>query len=476
MHGRLVLSLFALLGSTEVLALRTSRLASEVCTRRARGVTLQLAALAGGQATDEADFRRDPLEFCTARARREGDVFSTSAFGGAVLAGSDAALALAAGDDAELEAAELEAPFSTTDQPYEALSDAMNRDIYKQLFEFIPRFKEQGGFSTFRFDDFLDARIRSVRPSVRRVLFRATLPVVLGLEWDELERQVVGGALAALDISSIKELFALYDAYARQTGGSAGGLAALLPKSPLPFKLPIGGGGDEQKLQRALATLARGGAGGEGAALLRTAFSSIEQTGALACNMLAATARHPDWEKQLVAEEKTALKGHPPEDPIGPAQLAAMPKLNAFALETLRLQPPARPSPLRLRAALELGGVQLKQGTLLQPEPFIANTRAEAYPEPLRFDPARFLQDEPAEAPIGFAGPAQRGAAGAELATSLAKATFVQMRRMFDLQLDRETPLVPTGYPIFSVPEGGKVRAIANMYYELKRDVKKLKF
>ena len=69
MHSRLVLTLFALLGSTEVLALRTARLASEVCTHRARGVTLQLAALAGGQATDEADFRRDPLEFCTARAQ-----------------------------------------------------------------------------------------------------------------------------------------------------------------------------------------------------------------------------------------------------------------------------------------------------------------------------------------------------------------------------------------------------------------------
>ena len=69
-----------------------------------------------------------------------------------------------------------------------------------------------------------------------------------------------------------------------------------------------------------------------------------------------------------------------------------------------------------------------------------------------------------------------RGAAGAELATSLAKATFVQMRRMFELQLDRETPLVPSGYPIFSVPESGKVRAIANMYYELQRETKKLKF
>ena len=34
---------------------------------------------------------------------------------------------------------------------------------------------------------------------------------------------------------------------------------------------------------------------------------------------------------------------------------------------------------------------------------------------------------------LGFAGPAQ-GGAGAELATAMAQATFVQMRRMFELR------------------------------------------
>ena len=47
------------------------------------------------------------------------------------------------------------------------------------------------------------------------------------------------------------------------------------------------------------------------------------------------------------------------------------------------------------------------------------------------------------------------------------------MRRMFELQLDQEKPLVPAGYPLRSVGEGCKVRAIAGMYYELKREAKK---
>jgi len=41
---------------------------------------------------------------------------------------------------------------------------------------------------------------------------------------------------------------------------------------------------------------------------------------------------------------------------------------------------------------------------------------------------------------LGFAGPAQ-GGAGAELATAMAQATFVQMRRMFELRPGKRTCL-----------------------------------
>ena len=50
------------------------------------------------------------------------------------------------------------------------------------------------------------------------------------------------------------------------------------------------------------------------------------------------------------------------------------------------MQPPARPSRLRLRQPLG----ELAAGTLLQPEPCIAHLRADTYPEPRRFDPTRF--------------------------------------------------------------------------------------
>ena len=416
-------------------------------------------------ANDEAEFKKSPAEFCSSRVQKQGLAFSTTAFGGAVLSGNDAALALVLGEGAELEEPEalLGEPFARTSETYDTISEAFNRACYEELFEWIPKFKEQGGFSTFRFDDFLDARVRAVRPSVRRLMLRATMPLTLGVSWADAVKLVESEALASVGVSKMGDLVGLYDSFAR---GQAGGLAGQFSR--------LTGGGSEAKLQTALAALA---GGGDGAALLRGVFSSVEQSTALVCNLLGQTAAHEDWDRQLAAEQLVALDGWGPQEQIGTEQLAAMPKLRAFTLETLRLLPPARPSRLRLRAALG----ELAPGTLLQPEPFIAHLRADTYPDPGRFDPTRFVQgaqaEQGAQPPprLGFAGPAQ-GGAGAELATALAQATFVQMRRMFELRLGKQPPFEPSGFPLSSIPEGCEVLAEARMYYELKRENKKLRF
>ena len=105
-------------------------------------------------ANDEASFKKSPAEFCSARVQKQGLTFSTTAFGGAVLAGDDAALALVLGEGAELEEPEalLGEPFAGTSETYEAVSEAFNRACYEELFEWIPKWKEAAGFSTFRFD------------------------------------------------------------------------------------------------------------------------------------------------------------------------------------------------------------------------------------------------------------------------------------------------------------------------------------
>lgn len=410
-------------------------------------------------ANDEAAFKKNPAEFCGSRVPKQGLAFRTTAFGGAVLAGDDATLALVVGEGAELEepAALLGEPFASTSETYDAVCDSFNRACYEELFEWIPKFKEQGGFSTFRFDDFLDTRVRAVRPSVRRLMLRATMPVTLGLSWDEAVKLVESEALASAGVKKIGDLVGLYDSFAR---GQAEGLGGQLSR--------LAGAGSEARLQAAFAALA---GGGDGAALLRGVFSSVEQTTALVCNLLGQTVAHEEWERALAAEQTVALDGWGPQDPIGSAQLAKMPKLRAFTQETLRLLPPARPSRLRLRKPLG----DLAAGTLVQPEPCIAHLRADTYPEPGRFDPTRFEEGAQPPPRLGFAGPAQ-GGAGAELATAMAQATFVQMRRMFELRPGKDPPFESSGFPLLSIPEGSQVLAEARMYYELKRENKKLRF
>ena len=64
------------------------------------------------------------------------------------------------------------------------LVDEFNRVCYDEIFLWIPRYKESG-FSTFRFEDFLDGRVRKLVPSVRRLVLRAAAPATLGVRWAE---------------------------------------------------------------------------------------------------------------------------------------------------------------------------------------------------------------------------------------------------------------------------------------------------
>ena len=157
----------ALVLVAETHALRAGAAAPVPCTARRGGASPQLLLDTLTAGADEADFKRNPAEFCSSRVQQQGLAFNTAAFGGAVFAGDDTALDVALGEGAELDEPQalLGAPFPGASEPYEAVSDAFNSECYQELFLWIPKYKETGGFSTFRFDDFLDARVRSVRPS-----------------------------------------------------------------------------------------------------------------------------------------------------------------------------------------------------------------------------------------------------------------------------------------------------------------------
>eukprot|EP00966_Prymnesium_polylepis_P013595 313496-Prymnesium_polylepis.1 len=125
-------------------------------------------------AADEQAFLENPQQFCASRVREHGAVFKTGAFGDATFVGEPAAAAALA--DAKPDAAALGAPFAEVGADgFVEYGEAFSDECYKIIFDWIPMYKE-AGFSTFRFEDFIDGRVRKVCRAPRRAFYSANAP------------------------------------------------------------------------------------------------------------------------------------------------------------------------------------------------------------------------------------------------------------------------------------------------------------
>ncbi|EOD05983.1 hypothetical protein EMIHUDRAFT_454206 [Emiliania huxleyi CCMP1516] len=393
-------------------------------------------------ARDEAMFMADPRGFCAARISEVGPVFATGAFGGAVFVGGAEAVesVCAAGtpiaSGGQRQPLEL-APFAPLlasaggdwRGAYESLCAAgFHEELYAGLFAWVPKFKETGGFSTFRFEDFIDPRVRKALPGARRLLFRATAPSLLGSTLEALPPRE--------GLSTVREWGKAYAALASDRLAPASRLSLLGQAAglSLPARLPgLGGGGGGEKGALLAAAL------GEGR--LADALDAVEPTAALVTSMLAMAERQGGWSARLAAEQKAALTGAGPEAPID---------------------------------AAAAGGVSLPAGTVVAAEPFVGHFLPADYASPDSFDPERFLGAGGGPPPsLGLCGPAgEAGEASRQLALAVAKATFVQLRRMFEIGVALDAP-PPGGYPLHALPDSVDLKAVANMYYELQRGAAK---
>jgi hypothetical protein len=440
------------------------------------------AKLAPGRPSpkDDSEFLNDPRQYCADAVRQYGPIFSSGVFDGVTVVGdSDALRAIASSGSASEQKARppLAPPFalaaSDGSDPFEEYAEAFSDACYRIIFEWIPKYKE-AGFSTFRFEDFFDDRIRKLRPSLRTLVLRSAAPALFGMAFDEVP--------AALGFENAADVEKAYAAYAATFAAPSGGA--------LPFGLQLpslagGGGGDAGALEAALERLSTRDGGGR---TLWHVASSVEQTVALLCNLIAASEAHPALAKELAAEQAAALKGAQPNAPITPELLGALPALDAFVRETLRTAPPARPHRLVLSAPLDVpsskGPVGLAAGTVVAPEPFAV--AASDFADPATFDPSRFGAAEgaaPLLIPFARAPSALEGGeggawpAGESLAISMAKATYVQLRRMFDdVKISASPPATPSGVPLYTLNDKVEVLFNPRMYYSLQRGVKKLRF
>ncbi len=144
--------------------------------------------------------------------------------------------------------------------------------------------------------------------------------------------------------------------------------------------------------------------------------------------------RRPHMMVRLHAELDTVLMGRRPRA----TDLSRLPYTRAVFDETLRLYPPLPVLPRKAVTDDVLGGHRLPAGTLVLASIFALHRRAELWPEPLRFDPERFMperrahHDPAAYLPFG-AGP--RTCLGNHFAIVEGQVLLATLAQRFDITL-----------------------------------------
>lgn len=166
-------------------------------------------------------------------------------------------------------------------------------------------------------------------------------------------------------------------------------------------------------------------------------------------------ASHPEVQSRAHEEIVRVLGGDRDGDAFDAAAVNALPYLDAVLKETMRRRPVIAGIGRILTEDHRIGDRTLPRGTMVSPSIYLAHHDPEAWPEPRRFDPTRFLG---AEAPspyayLPFGGGARRciGLAFAHyemrivLATVLARLRVHRVRGVTTLPERRGVTLAPSG-------------------------------
>jgi cytochrome P450 len=183
-------------------------------------------------------------------------------------------------------------------------------------------------------------------------------------------------------------------------------------------------------------------------------------TSALAWTLLRAAGEPAVWQ-QLRAEADAVLR----HSDLGPATLQRLPYAQAVVREALRLHPAGVFSPRQVTRDLTIGSHTIRKGSAVLLCPYLAGRDANAWPDPLRFDPDRHLSADgagtaplnPAWVPFGRGPRHCIGFALAEMELVLILSRFAQA---LDLALESSQVPVPYGM-VVNRPQGG-VRATAD--------------
>ncbi|WP_225413419.1 cytochrome P450 [Stigmatella hybrida] len=127
--------------------------------------------------------------------------------------------------------------------------------------------------------------------------------------------------------------------------------------------------------------------------VLMLLFAGYETTATSLCWAFEALLSHPQERAWVEAELKEVTGGQPPQA----GHLEHLGRLDSAIKEVLRLFPVVPILGMARRAVqpFTLQGITFPVGTKLVPTSYLAQRRADVYPEPTRFQAARFLEEKP---------------------------------------------------------------------------------
>ena len=178
-----------------------------------------------------------------------------------------------------------------------------------------------------------------------------------------------------------------------------------------------------------------------------------ETTAAMIAWMLYAVLRDAEVEKRLRAELDEVFA----DQPVAEEGLARCTYLSAVVMETLRLHGAAGVSGRKAQADIEFAGHTIPAGRMVIYSQYVTHRLPDDWPDPLRFDPDRWLDGESLReaAPYTFVpfGGGYRRCIGFAMATLEAKLMIASALRRSQLQLHR-TDIPGTGIATYA-PKGG---------------------
>uniref|UniRef100_UPI00117893A7 cytochrome P450 n=1 Tax=Calothrix rhizosoleniae TaxID=888997 RepID=UPI00117893A7 len=141
---------------------------------------------------------------------------------------------------------------------------------------------------------------------------------------------------------------------------------------------------------------------------------------------------------------------------VDPVEIARLPYLSAICSETLRIYPIAFFPLARItQAPMELIGYQIPAGVLLSPCIYSTHHRPDIYPEPQRFRPERFLEQQFSPYEYLPFGGGNRRCLGMAFALFEMKVVLAIMLSQYSFTLAEKRPLKPVRRGLTFVPSGG---------------------